>query len=96
MAGSERGLMSHKGRKHKEENSKFPRTCELCDFVFENKKEMKKHMLSHSYHRVEYKCEECDFYGKDDLAMEIHYRKTHSDQLECGLCENVFSDLESL
>ena len=70
MSGSERGLMSHKGRKHKEDNCKFPRTCELCDFVFENKKEMKKHMLSHSYHRLEYKCEECDFYGKDDFTTE--------------------------
>ena len=96
VSGSERGLKSHKGRKHKAENSNFPRTCELCDFEFENIKEMRKHMLSHSYHRVEYKCEECDFYGTDDLAMEIHYRKTHSDQLECGLCDNAFSDLESL
>ena len=64
--------------------------------AFENKREMRRHMLSHSYIHVEYKCEECDFYGTDDLAMEIHYRKTQSDPLECGLCDNAFSDLESL
>ena len=54
---------------------------------------MRKHILFQSYHRVEYKCEECDFYGTEDLAMEIHYRKTHNDQFECGLCDNEFARL---
>ena len=53
-------------------------------------------MLSHSYNRVEFKCEECDFYGTDDLAMEMHYRKTHSDVFNCVLCESVLKDEESL
>ena len=93
---SERGLKGHVGRKHQEENGKYPRTCDLCDLQLKNVKDMKKHKLSHSYNRVEFKCEECDFYGTDDLAMEMHYKKTHSDIFECVLCEYVLKDEESL
>ena len=51
---------------------------------------MKKHMLTHSYKRVEFKCDECNFYGTDDPAMERHYRKANSDLFECVLCELKF------
>ena len=74
-ANSERGLKSHVGMKHQEENGKYPRTGDFCDLEIKNAKDMKKQKLSHSYNRVEYKCEECDFYGTDDLAMEMHNRK---------------------
>ena len=85
-------ILSHIGRKHKIENGNFPRTCDLCDFVIKNEKHFKKHMLSHSYKRIEYKCEECEFYGTDELAMEIHIKKVHSEMIECGLCDSVFED----
>ena len=95
-ATSERGLKTHIGRKHQAENGNFPRTCDLCDFQIKNRKDMKKHMLSHSYKRVEFNCDECDFYGRDDLAMEMQYRKTHSYLFECVLCESKFIDEEML
>ena len=78
-ANSERGLKSHVGMKHQEENGKYPRTCDLCDLQLKNVKDMKKHMLSHSYNRVEFKCEECDFYGTDDLAMKMDAQRESSD-----------------
>ena len=85
-ANSERGLKSHVGMKHQEENGKYPRTGDFCDLEIKNAKDMKKQKLSHSYNRVEYKCEECDFYGTDDLAMEMH--KKEEEKKERSL--NVF------
>ena len=52
-------------------------------------------LLSHSYKRIEYKCQECDFYGTDDLAMVIHIKKVHSEMIECGICDSVFEDPEN-
>ena len=53
-------------------------------------------MLTHSYNNIQYKCDECEFYGSDDLAMEIHFRKTHNEIVECGLCDSTFKDSEAL
>ena len=46
--------------------------------------------------KVEYKCEECDFYGKDDLALEVHYRKTHSDPLELEQHKSILPEYFTL
>ena len=51
-ATSERGLKCHIGRKHQTDKSNYPKTCDLCDYVIKNAKEMKKHMLSHSFNRI--------------------------------------------
>ena len=95
-ASSERGLQSHVGRKHKAENKKYPSTCDLCDFEFKNEKEMKKHMYSHSYNNIQFKCDECDFFGSDELSMELHFRKTHNETVECALCDSTFKDTATL
>ena len=51
---------------------------------------------THSYNIIQYKCDECEFYGSDDLAMEIHFRKTHNEIVECGLCDSTFKDSKAL
>ena len=95
-ASSKRGLQSHVGRKHKTENRKYPTICDLCESELKNEKELKKHMLTHSYNNIQFKCDECEFYGSDDLAMEIHFRNTHNEIVECGLCDSTFKDAATI
>ena len=59
-------------------------------------KEIKQHIKQHSYKKVEYKCEECDFCGTNDASMEMHIGKVHSEKIECGLCDSVFDDMNGL
>ena len=68
----------------------FPKTCDLCDYEMENNKELKQHMVTHSYKRVDFQCEECDFGGKNPYTMEVHTGKKHC------LCQYVAKDLETL
>ena len=74
----------------------FPTQCDLCEKELKTEKELKLHMRTHSYKRSEYKCEECDFCGENELTMEVHIGKHHSEKFECGLCGFVANDLESL
>ena len=37
-----------------------------------------------------------DFFGGNELAMEVHIGKSHSDVLECCICEYKAGDLEAL
>ena len=50
-------------------------------------------MKSHSYKETNFKCEDCNFCGLNELSMEVHFGKNHS---ECGLCEYKAQDLEEL
>ena len=98
---SEQGLKTHNKRKHtkakvEEGTDSFPKMCNLCEKLFESEIDMKKHLKTHSYKQIEYRCEECDFLGATPHTMEVHLGKCHSDQFECGLCEYVAKDLPSL
>ena len=98
---SEQGLKTHIKRKHYKSNKKeevvvFPKICDLCDYEMENNKELKQHMVTHSYKRVDFQCEECDFGGKNPYTMEVHTGKKHCENFECGLCQYVAKDLETL
>ena len=60
---------------------------------------MKLHLKTHSYKNgddLNFKCEDCDFWGQNGLTMEVHPGKNHSAKLECGLCDLKAKDLESL
>ena len=97
---SDQGLKTHIKRKHSaaisENQEKCSKSCDLCGKEFKNEKEMKKHLKSHSFKQIEYKCEECDFLGTNTFTMEVHLGKSHSDQYECGLCDFVAKSFESL
>ena len=68
---SEAGLKSHIGKKHKDttvsDMKEFPQQCSFCDLILNDKKQLKKHMRTHSYSLVQYKCDLCDFMGYDEI-----------------------------
>ena len=97
---SENGLKTHVTRKHKnpQDNTQdiFPKQCSLCDQNVNNKKEMKKHMRTHSYKWVQFQCEHCEFIGGEEIDMEVHTAKLHGENIECGLCDYEATDVENL
>ena len=98
---SEQGLKTHVAKKHKletktETNVTYPTTCDLCDKTIKDRREMIKHKRNHSFRYVTFKCVKCDFLGEDKLAMLVHTGKTHGDKFECGLCDYIAKDLETL
>ena len=96
-SGSQQGLRIHQRKKHtKADVLEFPKKCDLCDIELLNKREMKFHVMNHSYKEVQFKCEECDFSGNNEISMEVHINKVHSEELECGMCEFEAKDLETL
>ena len=100
VTNSENGLKTHVTKKHKDKiemNEKnFPQQCSLCDETLDNLRDLKKHMRTHSYKHVQFKCNLCEFVGGDDHKMEVHLAKAHGDKIECGLCEYEAKDLEAL
>ena len=57
---------------------------------------MKKHLVTHSYKEIRYKCEECDFVGQNEVTMEVHFGKLHPAKFECGLCALEAGSLENI
>ena len=57
---------------------------------------MKKHLKTHSFRYVQYKCNFCNYYAEDDIGIAVHVGKDHGENFECGLCEFVAKDLEAL
>ena len=49
----------------------YPQLCEICDEELADVKKMKRHMKSHSYIRIKFKCEDCDFVGENDYSMDV-------------------------
>ena len=97
---SEAGLKSHISKKHKKEkdndNITFPKQCDLCDKIVNTSKDMKNHLRTHSYKHVQFKCDQFDFIGGEEIEMEIHTARTHGETYECGLCDYESPDLETL
>ena len=94
---SHQGLKIHQRKKHTSVGtSDFPIKCDMCETELRNKREKKLHMMNHSYKQVQFQCEECDFSGTNEVSMEVHVSKLHTEQIECGICEQETKDLESL
>ena len=94
---SKQGLKTHIARKHtKLEKEVYPKACDLCEKTFETSIKMKEHLKTHSYKKMIFKCEECDFFGPNELSMEVHTGKFHAEIIECGLCEFKAESLENL
>ena len=94
---SKQGLKIHMKRKHTSvENNTFPSTCHLCEKQCNDKIELKKHMLTHSYKEIKFKCEDCDFAGQNEVTMEVHLGKHHSEKYECGMCDFEAGNMENL
>ena len=52
--------------------------CHLCENKCENRYELKKHLITHSYKEAKYMCSECDFMCQNEVSMEVHIGKQHS------------------
>ena len=96
--GSEQGLKSHVSKKHKpsKESLDFPRSCHLCEKNLTNLKDYKIHMKTHSYRLIQYQCKMCSFSEYNEIGIEVHVGREHGENFECGLCEFIADDLESL
>ena len=70
--------------------------CTLCEIVLNNNMEMKRHMRTHSFTYVTFKCALCDFIGGEQIEMEIHDARLHSEKNECALCDFEGKDLETI
>ena len=100
QSSSKQGLKTHISRKHTKYNEEvLSIKCEICTSEFTSSKEMKKHMICHSYTDsliLKFKCDECDFWGPNRITMEMHFRRIHSENISCGLCEYDAKDIETL
>ena len=96
---SRQGLKIHTRKKHTYAPSysedHFPKNCDLCEREIKTKKDFNKHMKTHSYKPVDFKCEECDFLGASSFTMDVHIGKVHSENLECGLCDFQADDVKN-
>ena len=97
---SKQGLKTHMARKHTTfEKETFPKQCDLCKNTFETKEEIEKHLLSHSYkssEKLQFKCDECDFWCPNTESIEAHIKKEHSEKITCGICDYETKDIEVL
>ena len=104
---TQQGLKVHMKRKHTkytEENR--PNKCDICnekyvDILGEpwDNERIEKHNLSHSYKsssNLNYKCDECEFWGPNTLTMEVHAKRVHCEKITCGLCDYEASDVENM
>ena len=67
-------------------------SCELCDEIYETKRDLKIHIYKHSYTREnrKEKCNSCNFTCDTIDTMEVHVGKCRKKDFECGLCEVKF------
>ena len=88
----QKGLQIHKRKMHQSYS------CENCENIFETKRELKIHSYTHSFTdtRTKQICENCDFESNLIETMEVHIGKWRTKDVECGLCEAKFFELESL
>ena len=57
---------------------------------------MKVHLKTHSFKKLDFKCEDCDYFGPNVITMEVHHGRKHSQDPECGLCEFKANSRENL
>ena len=99
-AKTENALKNHTSKKHQQitdvDDNIYPKECALCDIVLNSNKDMKKHMRTHSFNYVTFKCALCDFIGGEQIEMEIHNARLHSEKNECALCDFEGKNLETI
>ena len=61
---------------------------------FRSSSYLREHMISHAYQNMQFKCDECDFWGPNKHTMKMHIKKIHSEIIACGMCEFEAKDIE--
>ena len=100
QSSSSSGLKTHISRKHTDFTEReVPLKCELCAEQFKTEKDLKDHMITHSYSKsqfLKFKCYECDFWGPSAQTMKMHFKRVHSENISCGICNLEVKDIETL
>ena len=107
QATSKNNLKVHMKRKHTSySDESLPVNCDICEEKFIDvvgkpwdKERIDQHRISHSYKcssKLNYKCEECEFWGPNTLTMEMHVKKQHSEKISCGMCDLEIKQMEEL
>ena len=97
QAKSSDGPRMHVNRKHtKYDENVTSFQCENCSKEFRSAGELKEHMISHSYQKLQFKCDECDFWGPNKQTMKMHIKRNHSETISCGMCDFEAQDIETL
>ena len=97
VAKSSNGLRMHINRKHtKYDENETSFECENCGNKFDSAGDLKEHMIMHSYQKLQFKCDECNFWGPNEQTMKMHVKKNHSETISCGLCNFEANDIETL
>ena len=93
-------MSTHISRKHTNYiESDVPLKCEICVEEFKTEKDLKDHAITHTYSKSEFlkfKCYECDFWGPTAQTMKMHFRRVHSENISCGICNLEVKDIETL
>ena len=93
-------MRNHIARKHTNyAEIDVPLKCEICEEEFKSEKDMKDHMISHSYYNsdfLKFKCDECDFWGPNAKTMKMHFLRLHCENVSCGICSLEMKDIETL
>ena len=69
--------MNRKHTKYDESMTLFQ--SENCDKEFRSSRDLKEHMISHAYQKLQFKCDECDFWGPNKHTMKMHIKRIHSE-----------------
>ena len=71
--------------------------CDFCDILLNSEKEMKLYLKSNHTHReAKFKSEDCDFYAENELSINVHRGRCHTESFECGLCNFKVESLGNL
>ena len=87
----------HINRKHtKYDENETSFECENCGNEFKSAEDLKEHMIIHSYQKLQYKCDECDFWGPNEHTMKMHVKRNHSETISCGMCNFEANQTQAL
>ena len=71
--------------------------CDVSGKVFENESKLKKHKKTdHTYHTVQFQCNECEFMANEVETLNVHFGTKHTNKKQCGLCDKTFGSSKDL
>ena len=92
---SRQGLKIHNAKTHsKIDFEAFPAACNVCEQVFDNEKCLnQRKRKEHTFHIIQFQCNECGFMANDPHTMHIHFGMYHTCTLKMIPLNFWISDL---
>ena len=65
---------------------------------FKSSEDLKERMIIHSYSypKLQFKCDECNFWGPNKQRMKMHVKRNYSEIISCGMCNFEANQVETL